>query len=189
MLEGVLGGQSSFQKRSASYWNCSADPHVASRGRAVPETQALKLARRRRERRGGRPLSVLPLPACRWAGRRARLPLCPGRSAAATARKDPGGPGPGRRGRLWGAGSAVCCSGFPPAGRLPALPAIVGLASVSVRRADGRRLGRWVLPAPGSSILCSRLGRFIPESPALCWPRRGSACFLWEGAFVEHHSG
>lgn len=45
MLEGVLGGQSSFQKRSASYWNCSADPHVASRGRAVPETQALKLAR------------------------------------------------------------------------------------------------------------------------------------------------
>lgn len=44
MLEGVLGGQSSFQKRSASYWNCSADPHVASRGRAVPETQALKLA-------------------------------------------------------------------------------------------------------------------------------------------------
>lgn len=45
MLEGVLGGQSSFQKRSASYWNCSADPHVASRGRAVRETQALKLAR------------------------------------------------------------------------------------------------------------------------------------------------
>lgn len=44
MLEGVLGGQSSFQKRIASYWNCSADPHVASRGRAVPETQALKLA-------------------------------------------------------------------------------------------------------------------------------------------------
>lgn len=118
MLEGVLGGQSSFQKRSASYWNCSADPHVASRGRAVPETQALKLAREE----AGKAREAAPFQS-------SHSPLAGGLAAEPDslfaldvlrqrlhekiqeARGQVGGGD-------WGAGSAVCCM-VSPCGAAP----------------------------------------------------------------------
>lgn len=40
---GCPGDQSGLKGRSGIYWNCCGDPPMATRGRAVQETQALKL--------------------------------------------------------------------------------------------------------------------------------------------------